>query len=139
MKRMSKKIEIQKDKVRRTPLNGIFRKNGDMYEFFVEVSEGAFANVSASCMAEPQDLGDSEPLSWERTEEQLRKTGQTPFSFIKIEKEGDFPIIGIDEITAPVATMVSADATTQLKKQRQFTMTLLILLQVLRHRHSSST
>lgn len=90
--RMSKKIEIQKDKVRRTPLNGIFRKNGDMYEFFVEVSEGAFANVSASCMAEPQDLGDSEPLSWERTEEQLRKTGQTPFSFIKIEKEGDFPI-----------------------------------------------
>ncbi|MBR5417863.1 MAG: U32 family peptidase [Clostridiales bacterium] len=90
--RMSKKIDIPKDKVRRTPLNGVFRKNGDMYEFFVEVSEGAFAKVSASCKTEAQDLGDSEPLSWERTEEQLRKTGQTPFSFVNIEKEGDFPI-----------------------------------------------
>ncbi len=90
--RMSKKIEIPKDKVRRTPLNGAFRKNGDMYEIFVEVSKGAFIGVSASCKAEAQDLGDSEPLSWERTEEQLRKTGQTPFFFEKIERDGDFPI-----------------------------------------------
>ncbi len=90
--RMSKKIEIPKDKVRRAPIKGVFTKNGDEYVLEVSVSDGAFAGVCASARTEVTYLGDSEPLSWERTEEQLRKTGQTPFSFVKLTKDGDFPI-----------------------------------------------
>lgn len=91
--RMSKKIEIPKEKSRRTPVASAFHKDGNAYVLSVEVCEGAFKGTSASFCVEAQDLGDSEPLTWERTQEQLRKTGQTPFSFVSLEKEGDFPIL----------------------------------------------
>ncbi|MBR3032870.1 MAG: U32 family peptidase, partial [Clostridiales bacterium] len=90
--RMSKKIEIPKEKLRRTPITGKLAENGDMYEFSVTVKEGAFAGVKVTSSCEKQDLGDSEPLTWERTKEQLEKTGQTPFSFVSLKKDGDFPI-----------------------------------------------
>ena len=90
--RMSKKIEIPKEKLRRTPITGKLAENGDMFEFSVTVKEGAFAGVKVTSSCEKQDLGDSEPLTWERTKEQLEKTGQTPFSFVSLKKDGDFPI-----------------------------------------------
>ncbi len=90
--RMSKKIEIPREELRRTPVSGTLRQEGDKVVLDVVVKEGAFAGVGASSSAEIQDLGDSEPLTWERTKEQLQKTGQTPFAFAELKKDGDFPI-----------------------------------------------
>ena len=99
--RMSKKIEISREMTRKTPIVGTFRKVEDSYELFVEVKEGAFKGVSASCKIESVDLGEVEPLSWERAKEQLQKTGQTPFAFEKIKMDGEFPIhLRISQINA---------------------------------------
>ena len=91
--RMSKKIEIAKEMVRRTPIEGLFKQEGSDFVLSVRVKDGAFAGVSASAKAEAQDLGEGAPLTWERTREQLEKTGQTPFHFVKIKRDGDFPIL----------------------------------------------
>ena len=91
--RMSKKIEIPRDRLRRTPIRGFFGQDKEKYFLRVEVAEGAFAGVTASCEVESGDFGEGEPLTWERAREQFLKTGQTPFAFIDIEKEGEFPIL----------------------------------------------
>lgn len=90
--RMSKKIEVAKEHVRRTPIEGVFEQDGDQFRLVVSVMNGAFAGVSAKASIEAQDLGDGEPLTWARTKEQLEKTGQTPFQFHKLNQNGDFPI-----------------------------------------------
>ena len=91
--RMSKKIEIPREDLRRTPIIGTFSMQDDKYTLKVVVAEGAFADVSASCEVEAADLGEGEPLTWERAKEQFMKTGQTPFSFAELHKDGDFPIM----------------------------------------------
>ncbi len=90
--RMSKTIVVPKDKVRKTPLDGVLSLDNDQYILTLTVSEGAFSGVKASFSVEKQDLGDGEPLSWERTMDQLGKTGQTPFRLVSVKKESDFPI-----------------------------------------------
>lgn len=91
--RMSKKIEVPKENVRRTPIEGIFEQDGDMFRLNVSVMNGAFSGVQATASIEKQDLGEGEPLTWIRTKEQLEKTGQTPFQFKKLKQNGDFPIM----------------------------------------------
>ncbi|MBP5493091.1 MAG: U32 family peptidase [Clostridiales bacterium] len=99
--RMSKQIEIPKDKLRKTPVRGIFSLNEDTYSLKVEVSEGANKGICAAIEIPKTDLGEGEPLTWERTKEQLQKTGQTPFTFVSIKQDGDFPIyLRISEINA---------------------------------------
>ena len=99
--RMSKKIEVSRDMTRKTPVCGSFRQTDDGYELVVEVKEGAFKGVSASCKVEEADLPDMEPLSWDRAKEQLLKTGQTPFAFEKLKMDGEFPIrLRISQINA---------------------------------------
>ena len=90
--RVSKKIEIPREALRRTPITGVFGQDNDRFFLRVEVSEGAYAGISTVCYVDMCDLGEGEPLTWERAREQFMKTGQTPFSFTEILKEGDFPI-----------------------------------------------
>ncbi len=91
--RMSKKIEVPKENMRKTPIEGVLTREGNGFKLEVTVTSGAFAGVCVSSWAEEADLGDGEPLSWTRTKEQIEKTGQTPFLFKKITQNGDFPIL----------------------------------------------
>lgn len=90
--RMSKHITVSKEQVRRTPVSGVLSKNDDKIVLTLKVAEGLFSGVTAEHAVNVQDLGDGEPLSWERTIDQLNKTGQTPFRLSGLEMEGDFPI-----------------------------------------------
>ncbi|MBO4928636.1 MAG: U32 family peptidase [Clostridiales bacterium] len=90
--RMSKKIEVPREKIRRTPISGTLTKEDSGYVLKVSVMGGMFDGVSASCTEMIQEPGDGEPLTWVRTEEQLRKTGQTPFRFAELKQDGDFPV-----------------------------------------------
>lgn len=91
--RMSKKIEVAKEHVRKTPIEGVLRQEGNGFRLDVSVMSGAFAGVKASAWVESSDLGDGEPLTWIRTKEQIEKTGQTPFHFRKLVQDGEFPIL----------------------------------------------
>ena len=124
--RMSKKIEVPRDKLRRTPITGVFCQDGKEYILRVEVSEGAFAGVTASCEVPAGNSGDGDPLTWERAKEQFQKTGQTPFSFTDIRKDGDFPIfLRIAQINAlrrdAMAFLAEAVLDSQIRaRSRQF-------------------
>lgn len=90
--RMSKKITVPKDAIRKAPLSGVLSCDGDGYVLRTTVCEGAFKGVSSEYRAPKDDLGETAPLLWERAKEQLVKTGQTPFMFVDLKQEGHFPI-----------------------------------------------
>lgn len=99
--RMSKKIEVAKDQIRKTPVDGILHFENDMYSMELRVAEGAFAGVSTVYVFTEEILSEGEPLSWERTAEQMGKTGATPFHFVSLKQDGDFPIrLRISQINA---------------------------------------
>ena len=91
--RMSKHIVVAKEDIRKTPLRGVLSLEDDKIKLLLTVAEGAFAGVSTSYSVDVSNLGDGEPLSWERAKDQLSKTGQTPFRLVELEKDGDFPIM----------------------------------------------
>jgi len=90
--RMSKHIAVSKENIRKMPVSGVLSLEDEKIKFSLTVTEGTFSGVSASYSVEAADLGDGDPLSWERTKDQLVKTGQTPFRLVELKKDGDFPI-----------------------------------------------
>ena len=90
--RMSKKITVPKDSVRKAQIQGVFSLDGNEYVLQTTVIDGAFEGVSCTFRMPKDDLGESAPLLWDRTKEQLIKTGQTPFTFVSLKQEGKFPV-----------------------------------------------
>ena len=91
--RMSKKIEVSKDALRRTPVAGTLFCSDGVYSLKMQVAEGAFAGVETTYTLKEEAMEEGAPLSWERAKEQLSKTGQTPFHFVSLDMDGDFPIL----------------------------------------------